>query len=152
MSSTAFEVVLRPDPTLRRLVFGSGIATMTVGIILVTQLHIPSPWRGVIGAIWFADSLRELRNLRLGAARVSAVTLNSAGNIAAIDFDGDSHELTLLTGSMVLPGLAWFRVQFTSGRRYAELFSRKRAGPEIWHRLQLLWQQSREVFGHPPGP
>lgn len=152
MSSNIFEVVLRPDPTLRRLVLWTGIAAISGGVILVAQLPIAPLWRCVIGAIWLADSLRELKNLHHGAARVRALILDSTGNVAATGIDGDRHELTLLTGSMVLPGLAWLRVRFGNGRCHAELFTRSRTGPETWHRLQLLWQQAHESFGHPPGP
>lgn len=152
MSSTVFEVVLHPDPILRRLVLWTGIALMSCGMILIAQLEISPLWRGAVGTIWLADSLRELRNLHHGATRVCSLILDSAGNIAATDIDGDQHELTLLTGSMILPRLAWLRVRFRGGRRHAELFTRKRSGPVTWHRLQLLWHQARESFGQTPGP
>lgn len=152
MSSTVFEVVLRPDPTLRRFVLGTGIAFLSAGIVLIASVQISLLWQCVLGLIWLADCAWEINNLYSGNARVQTLMLDSAGNVAAIDGDNDRHELILLTGSMVLPGLAWLRVRFSSGRCHAELFTAKRTGPEAWHRLQLLWHQSRDAFGHPPGP
>jgi hypothetical protein len=152
MSSIVFEVVLHPDPILRRLVAWTGIAALSAGILLIANLQISPPWRCAIGAIWLADSLMELRNLHRGTTQVSALILDSRGFVAATDASGCRHELTLLTGSLVLPGLAWLRVRFGSGKCHAELFTRRHAGPETWHRLQLLWHQAREAFGHPPGP
>jgi len=152
MSSTVFEVVLRPDPTLRRVVFWSGVVLSSTGIILIALLQVSPFWRVIFSSIWLADCWRELGNLGTGAARMRSLVLDSRGFVAAIDRDGDRDELALLTGSMVLPGLAWIRVRFSSGKCHAELFTQQCAGPETWHRLQLLWHQSREAFGHPPGP
>jgi hypothetical protein len=152
MSSIVFEVILHPDPTLRRLVAWTGIAAASGGIILVANLQISPLWRCAIGAIWLAASMRELRDLYRGNNGLSALILDSRGCVAATDADGDRHELTLLSGSMVLPGVAWFRLRSSRGKCHAELFTRQRSGSETWHRLRLLWRQAREAFGHPPRP
>lgn len=152
MSSTVFEVVLRPDPALRRAVHWTGIALISVGIILIGLLPIAPFWRYACSVLWLLDGIRELFNLRLGRACVCSIVLDSRGLVTAIDGDGDRHDLTLQTGSMVLAGLAWIRVKSTAGRCHGELFTRRCAGPESWHRLQLLWHQSRKAFGHQPGP
>lgn len=152
MSSTAFEVVLRPDPGLRFFVQLTGFAMLSIGILLIVSLPIAPLWRIVLLAIWVADCSIELRRLRLGAARVSAIMLNSRGLVTAVDASGDRSELTLLTGSMVLSRLAWIRVRSSAGICHGALFTRRHTGPETWHRLQLLWHQSREAFGHQPGP
>jgi len=152
MSSTVFEVVLRPDPVLRRAVFWTGMLLSLTGTILIAFLQVAPSWRFVLQAIWLADCARELVNLGSGTGRVRSLVLDSRGFVAAIVNEGDRHELRLLTGSMVLPGLAWIRVGFSDGKCHSELFMRKRTDPETWHRLQLLWHQSREAFGHKPGP
>ena len=152
MSSTAFEVVLYPDRALRRFVIRSGMALMTLGIILIAHLQIAAVWRFLIGSIWVAECLREQRNLGFGAARLRSLTLDSDGNVVALDFAGNRDEPTLLTGTMVLPTIAWFRLRYSGGRHHMVLFTRHRSGAAAWHRLQLLWQQAHAVFGHPPGP
>ncbi len=152
MSSIVFEVLLRPDPALRKLVHWSGVALLLTGLVLVALLPVLPAWRLVLGLIWLLDCLRELHSLRLGRARVDTIVLDSKGHIAAIDGYGERLELALLTGSMVLPSLAWIRVKWRDGTGYGELLTRWHAGPENWHRLQLLWHQSREAFRHRPGP
>ena len=152
MSSSVFEVVLHPDPVLRRFVLWTGIALLSTGCVLIALLQISPLWRWACGLVWLADGLRELRNQRLGSVQVCSLRLDSRGLVVATDVAGQRHDLTLLTGSVVLPGLAWLRVRFASGLSYAELFTAKRADPGTWHRLQLLWHQAREPFGHQPGP
>jgi len=152
MSSTVFEVVLRPDPILRLLVQLTGFVLASVGIFLILLLPLAPLWCFFLGVIWVADCLRELRGLRLGTARVHAVILDSRGLVGGLDRYGKRHELTLLTGSMVLSRLAWIRVKSNVGNSHGVLFTRRRAGPHTWHRLQLLWHQSRGAFGHQPGP
>ncbi|MDA0679362.1 MAG: hypothetical protein O3A13_07215 [Proteobacteria bacterium] len=152
MSSIKFEVKLRPDPAIQRLVLGTGIAATIGGVMLITELPISLLWRFALVVIWLGDGLRELRNLHVGAGRVRTLILDSAGNVSALDFEGNAHELRLLTGSMVLPALAWFRLKFESGPCHCLLLIRYRTEPDAWHRLQLLWLQSREFFGHLPGP
>jgi hypothetical protein len=120
--------------------------------MLVASVQISPLWRVLIGSIWLADCLRELKNLHSGNKQLRELVLDSMGNVAAIDVQGDRHELTLLSGSMVLPGLAWLRLRFGNGRCHAELFTGRQLGPETWHRLRLLWNQARDAFGHPPGP
>jgi len=152
MSSSAFEVVLRPERTLRRLVSCSGTALMALGIALIAHMQISLAWRFLFVSLWLAVCLREQQQLRRGATRVCLLTLDSDGNITATDADGHRDELQLLSGSIVLPGVAWFRLRFSDGRRHAELFTRGYSGSLRWHRLQLLWQQAHEAFGHRPGP
>jgi hypothetical protein len=152
MSSTVFEVVLRPDPALREMVDWTGSVFYAVGITLLVLLPVSPWWRFVCSVFWLLDGIREFRKLRLGRPGVRAIVLDSRGLVAGIDGYGDRHDLTLQTGSMVLSRLAWIRVQSGTGNCHGELFTRQSAGTETWHRLQLLWHQSRESFGHQPGP
>lgn len=152
MSSNAFEVVLRPERTLRRLVFWSGTALMVLGTVLIAHLQIALGWRILFIATWLAECMREQHHLRRGGARLCLLTLDTDGNITATDADGNRDQMALLTGSIVFPELAWFRLRFSDGTRHSELFSRRHSGTMVWHRLQLLWQQAHEAFGHRPGP
>ncbi len=152
MSSTAFEVVLRPDRTLFHFVAGSGMVLMTLGIILIMPMQIAPIWRIFLASIWVAECLREQRNIRLGAARIRSLRLDSHGIVVATDFAGNHDEPVLLTGTIVLPSVAWFRLRFSDSKQHMVLFTRKRSEAAQWHRLQLLWQQANEVFGHRPGP
>ena len=152
MSSTVFEVVLRPEPILRRLVYGSGLCLILAGLILIAMLPVSLVWRFVFSAFWLVDGGRELRDLRRGTARLASVVLDSEGRVMSTDKDGNRQVSELLTGSMVLPGMAWLRLRSAHGGPHGELFTRQRAGLASWHRLQLLWHQARDAFGQRPGP
>jgi len=152
MSSIEFEVVLHPDPLLHRRVLLSGVVAMLIGALLIISLPLAISWRAFLAAIWLAESLRELRQLCYGNCRVRSISLASSGRITATSPSGTTHSMTLHTGSLVLGSLAWLRLRFDNGDVFAGLFSRHQVGAEDWHRLQLLWHQSRTSFGHPPGP
>jgi len=126
--------------------------TMLAGIILIACLDLAPVWRALAAIIWVADCLRELRNLIRGAARVRQLRLDSDGGIIAVDLNGDEAAVTLMTGSLILPELAWLRLRFADRWSYAELLTKKRANIEDWHRLQILWQQARNAFGQTAGP
>ncbi len=152
MPSPLFEVKLRPDPLLHRVVLLAGVIAMVIGALIIIDLRLNLIWRCTAGVVWILDCLFELRRLLAGIAWVRQISLDSGGGITALDASGDSVSLTLQSGSMVLPGLAWLRVADEDGRFYAGLFARRRMGSLEWHRLQLLWQQSRKAFGHRAGP
>jgi len=152
MPSHLFEVTLRPDPLLHRVVIFAGVIAMLIGAFIITELTLHPLWQFVVGAAWTVDCLFELRRLSAGRAWLREISLNSGGEINALDVSGDNVPLTLRSGSVVLPELAWLSVADADGRVFAGLFARRRINRLDWHRLQLLWQQSRKAFGHPAGP
>ena len=152
MSSPAFEVELRPEPTVRRLVLSVGAVTMLGGLMLVGHLELPPVWRAALACLWLMDCLWSLGALAQGARRVRKIRLDAAGTIVALGPGGRVEALTLLTGSFVLRRIAWLRVAFPDGSRHAELLVAASEECAAWHRLQLVWQQRREAFGHPLRP
>ena len=152
MPSPLFEVKLRPDPLLHRAVLLAGVIAMVIGALIIIDLRLHFLWRCTAGAIWLLDCLFEIRRLLAGEAWVRQVSLDSGGGVTVLDVAGDRVPLTLQSGSIVLRELAWLRVANENGRYYAGLFARRRMDDLEWHRLQLLWQQSRKAFGHRPGP
>ncbi len=152
MSSTIFEVVLKPDEDLRRLVRRSGILLAGLGVLLILLMPLDSAWGALATVTWLLHCFAEQRNLRSAAARLGSLSLRANGTAFATDPAGGRHQLVLVSGCVVLPGIAWFRLRFSDGTCLPELFTRKRSGQVAWHRLQLLWQQAHGTFGHPPGP
>lgn len=152
MSSPAFEVVLRPEPSVRRLVLIAGAVAMLGGLMLVSHLGLPPVWRATLACVWLTDCLWSLTALARGARRLRKIRLDSAGEMVALGPGGRVEALTLLTGSFVLRRIAWLRVGFPDGSRHAELLLADSEESAAWHGLQLVWQQARGAFGHPVRP
>ena len=152
MPSPLFEVKLEPDPFLHRIVILAGVIAMACGVLIIAEVQIDLAWRFVGGAIWSLDCVFEMRSFSKGIRWLRQLTLDSAGGLRALDSAGNQVVLSLRSGSVVLPELAWLRVVDNENRKFTGLFARRRANHREWHRLQLLWRQARKAFGHPAGP
>jgi hypothetical protein len=130
----------------------AGVSALISGILIIIELKLHPLWRCVAGVIWILDCHLELRRISAGSSWLRQLTLDSAGGVMALDAAGDNVSLTLRSGSIVLPELAWLRVADDEGRMFTGLFARRRTDSPQWHRLQLLWHQSRGAFGHRAGP
>jgi len=124
---------------------------MITGSILILLMPLAPVWRLVLAAAWVGESLRELRGLARGAARLRFIRLDAEGNISGIGPDGRLEALTLLSGSIVLSRLGWLWLQFSDGSRYGELLRGDPARDREWQRLQLIWRHSRTAFGGQEG-
>jgi len=147
VSSRAFEVKLQADPIMRLAVLLAGATAGIAGVLLIVSFGLPWEWRVAATLIWLADCAWQLVRQVLGARQVTGFRLDSGGRLATICATGRERPARLLTGSLVLKNVAWFRVGLADGRSYGELLLAARTDPVSWHRLQLLWNQSREAFG-----
>ena len=120
---------------------------MLTGIGLILFMPLATRWRFLLIVAWVGESCRELRALVRGAARVRRIRLDAEGNVSGQKPDGRNEVLTLLTGSIVLSRVAWLRVRFPDGGRYAELVWGDPARDLEWQRLQLIWRHNRTAFG-----
>jgi hypothetical protein len=146
MSLVLLETRLVPDPRLRLLVQLAGWVLLVIGLMLVICLPLGPAWRGVIGVAWVCDVCRELFNLRTFSTRLHSVRLDQTGHIVADGPDGED-ELTLLSGSLVMPRIAWLRLRFADNCRGAELFRGDMDKDPQWQQFQLIWRQSGGAFG-----
>lgn len=148
MSLPVFEVKLQADPGLRRVVLVSGVLAMIAGLVLLMDLDIAFGWRAALCALWVADGLRELKNMANGSRRIAAIRFDADGGMTSVNRDGRTEPVRLLSGSLILPKIAWLRMRLPDGSRHAELLVASRCETEAWHGFQLIWQQCREAFGH----
>ena len=146
MSLAVFKTELVPSEGLRRFVLYSSVAALLAGIATILYLPLPLFLRCVICIVWIADCGHELRQMRRGSARISRLQLDANGDIFVTRPDGRSETVVLLSGSLVLSRLAWFRLRFTDGCICAELMLGDPISDPRWQRLQLIWQQSRRAF------
>ena len=108
-------------------------------------------WRLLLTLAWLGESLRELRGLVRGAARLRRIRLAADGEITGHGPGGHTEALTLLSGSVILSHLGWLRVRFADGSHYAELIRGDPAEDLEWQRLQLIWRHGRAAFGRQDG-
>ncbi len=148
MSSVEFGVNLRPDPVLRRLVLATGATALVGGIALICGLRLGLVLRVILAAAWIANCLWELHRQVQGSRRLSAVRLDVAGDVIVTDSEGRPKKSMLTTGTVVTTNIAWLRILQPDGSHHGELLIRCRTESQAWHRLQLIWQQCREGFGH----
>jgi hypothetical protein len=105
----------------------------------------------VVTVLWLLDCSWTLRGLATGFARVNLIILDSDGGVRTKSSMGEAMAGELGTGSFVFARIAWLRLRNEGRGVYTGLFMRSRMNAADWHRLQLLWQQSRLAFGHPVG-
>ncbi len=125
---------------------------MLVGVFLVSAMEWPFSLRAVVTIVWVLDCRCTLRGLAAGLARVNLIILDAEGGVRTKCSMGETEERKLGTGSFVFARFAWLRLRNEGGGVYTGLFVQSRVNTTDWHRLQLLWQQSRPAFGHPAGP
>ena len=147
MSSTPFAVEIGVDRRLRQLVLGSGILLGLAGAVVILTMNLAWQWRLSIFALWVADCLWTCRRHVLTRGRCDAIRLDATGRVYARQPGGRLLAIELLSGSLVTAHFAWLRFGFADGSRRDELWLACRESAVAWHRLQLLWQQSRECFG-----
>lgn len=77
--------------------------------------------------------------------------MEPSGRVTGVGCGGARQPLELMSGSVVLPRLAWLRVRFPDGLEYGELFFRNGRQDEEWRRLQRVWKHGVQAFGGPGG-
>lgn len=146
MSSRRFAACLKPEPFLRKFVMLAGCVALLIGIALLMRLPIP-PWiRAALAAIWMTGSVWEISRLSRGAGRIREIRVGIAW-AAVLTNRGKVEPVRIMSGSFVLPRLAWLRLRLADGLIVGELLRGDPATAEQWRRLQILWRQGSVSFG-----
>lgn len=103
--------------------------------------------RALLLAAFAWQCRRDICRQARGYARIARLCIDSAGEVQGRGPLGQTYQLRLCSGSMVLPRLAWLRLEFADGHRYGELIYGNSAESAEWHGLQLIWEQRRASFG-----
>ncbi len=96
-------------------------------------------WMVVCGYQWF-------RHVQ-AAKRVALLRVNSDGQVVLFAKNGQFRRGLLARGTLVLQRFAWLRIDLENGSHHAELLSGCAVEDANWHRLQLIWQQNRQLIG-----
>lgn len=146
MSSRRFVAELKPDPDLRRVVILAACTSLLIGIALVIRLPIPAWARFGLAVLWISASLWDIGRISRGNQRVRFIRL-TVGQAAVVDRQGREEPVQIMSGSVVLPRLAWLRLKWRDGLIGGELIRGDPAGHQHWRRLQILWRQGPGTFG-----
>ena len=146
MSSRRFVADLKPDPLLRKIVMLAACAAVLVGLVLLMRLPLPVPARALLIALWLFTGLRQLGRHSKGMQRVKVIRLQE-GEATVIDRQGRQSPVRIMSGSVVLPKLAWLRLRCPDGLVIGELLRGDAATDKQWRHLQILWRQGAGPFG-----
>jgi len=146
MPSKRFVAELKPDPLLRQVVMLAACAALLIGFMLLIHLPLP-PWARLgLVMVWLVSQSREISRLARGAGRVREIRI---GNAAAtvVNRQGREEPVQIISGSVVLPRLAWLRLRLPDGLIFGELLRGDPVSNEQWRHLQILWRQGPGTFG-----
>ncbi len=121
-------------------------AAVLVGLVLLMRLPLPVPARALLIALWLFTGLRQLGRHSKGMQRVKVIRLQE-GEATVIDRQGRQSPVRIMSGSVVLPKLAWLRLRCPDGLVIGELLRGDAATDKQWRHLQILWRQGAGPFG-----
>ena len=124
----------------------AGVAAVLLGSVLLIRLPASVPIRLLLNAFWLIGGIWELSRQSRGVHRIKAIRLE-VGEAMVIDRQGRQAPVQIMSGSIVLPRLAWLRLRFPDGLTCGEFL---RGDPTVckqWRRLQILWRQGPGTFG-----
>ena len=121
-------------------------AAVLIGLVLLMRLPFPVAVRALLIALWLFTGLRDLGRHSRGMQRVKGIRLQE-GEATVIDRQGRQSPVRIMSGSVVLPRLAWLRLRCPDGLTFGELLRGDAAVSEQWRHLQILWRQGAGPFG-----
>ena len=123
-----------------------GCGALLVGWLLLIRLPIPLLIRLPLCAFWLVAGVRELSRQSRGFDRIKTIRLE-VGGATVTDRRGRQTPVQIMSGSVVLPRLAWLRLKCPDGLIYGELLRGDPAVCRQWRHLQILWRQGPGAFG-----
>lgn len=118
----------------------TGAVLFLAGLALVPVVAVPAALKGVLAMAWAGLCGREYRGLRRGYASGGILRIAAGGQLERRRRDGTWEPARLCAGSVVLPRVAWLRIEPRDGPPYAELVRANSHGSEDWRRLQVIWR------------
>ena len=140
MPSNAYSAGFRPDPSLRRIVLGSGVVSGIAGVVVIATLPFPAAFLGAGVVFWSALMFMRLRHLWRSWSVCRRLRIRAGGEIAVCGPDGTWRDAALLPGGVLLRHWAWLRYRTSSGRIAVELLRGCCRESRDWRRLQVIWR------------
>ena len=124
----------------------SGCAAFLIGLVLLIHLPLSVLIRLPLMVFWTVSSLGQLGRQARGVHRTKSIRLEP-GEARIIDRQGKHLPVQIMSGSVVVPKLAWLRLKCPDGLEFCELLRGDATQNEQWRRLQILWRQGPGPFG-----
>jgi hypothetical protein len=120
----------------------SGVLLALAGLVLVPLLPFATVPQAVLAVVWLCLSGRECLAFWRGYAGGGALRIAADGQVLrqCHERHGGWQPARLCPGSVVLPRVAWLRIDPPGARPYAELVRAERQESEEWRRLQVIWR------------
>jgi hypothetical protein len=125
---------------LRIIVLTSGRLLIAAGLVLILTLDLDASLRAAGSLIWLTLGRFELQGVQRGFDSCTAIRVFSDGQIKVLNNDQEWMSGTLQSGSLVLPKLAWLRLQAANGTAFAELLRGDARESQNWRRMQVIWR------------
>jgi hypothetical protein len=138
--SNAYSAEFRPDPALRRIVLGSGVASGLIGVLVIVTLPFPAASSGAGVVTWSALTIVQLRHLWRSWSACRGLSVRPGGEVAVYGPDGTWRRAVLASGGLLLRRWAWLRYRTASGRIGVELLRGCCRESQDWRRLQVIWR------------
>ena len=124
----------------------AGCAAFLIGLHLLIRLPASMPVRLALVVLWIIGSVRGLSRQSRGVHRIRAIRLE-VGAVTVMDRRGRQTPARIMSGSIVLPRLAWLRLRLADGLICGELLRGDATVCVHWRHLQILWRQGPGAFG-----
>ena len=140
VGSTSYSAEIAPDPRLRRIVLVSGAALWLAGLGFVPLLPVSVTLKTFLAATWVGLCSYQWQAMWRGYTRSGCLRIAADGHVERQRADGAWEPARLCAGSVVLPRLAWLRIEPRGMPAYAELVSGEIRVSDDWRRLQVIWR------------
>lgn len=140
MSSREFSSELTPDARLYYLLLIAAVTTMWLGLMIILYLPVGRLVCAAGAMVWCYTTGRELAVIWFSYKHFSRLRIFADGSAELGTTGGRWLAATITRGSIVLPGLAWFRLRLADGRWYLALLRGDVRQSQQWRRLQVIWR------------
>jgi hypothetical protein len=125
---------------LRVIVLLSGLIACLAGVLLALSLPLRALDRALIVCAWLFLCGREIARTWRGYALVGTLRISGDARIEVRLVGGEWRTASLLSGSLVLPRVAWLRISVGAGPAYGELLTGNPRKNKDWRRLLVIWR------------
>jgi hypothetical protein len=140
LSSSTYSSEICPEPALRRYLLASGWTIMLIGVVPILSLPFGEFWCAAAASLWCAIVSAQLGFISSAHKRFSRIRIGSDGECQLCDQNGDWQKAKMRGGCVVLPRLAWLRLQPCKGHCYYALIRGDSRESKQWRRLQVIWR------------